>query len=204
MTNPNLEPCFNWRGRYEEDHTPWDLGGAHPGLVDWMRENPANGRAALVPGCGRGHDALALSQAGWRVDALDIVDLAGETLGDSYTQIGSRFLVTNALDFDPEGSLGQGAYDLVYEHTIFCAISHEQREIFGANLARCVKPGGLLLSLLFPTNKPSDEGGPPFRATPDELATALGESFELLEDEAWVPTSGGRRWAERRLVFLRR
>lgn len=204
MTKADLEPCFDWRGRYEEDHTPWDLGAAHPGLVDWMQRNPANGRSALVPGCGRGHDPLALALGGWRVDALDIIDLAGETLKGEFTRNGSRFLVTNVLDFDPGGKLGQGMYDLIYEHTIFCAISPQQRVLFGANMARCIKPGGLFLSLLFPTNKPAEEGGPPFRATPAELAGALGGSFELLEDEEWSPTSGGRRWREQRLVFRRR
>ena len=204
MTDSKLDPCFNWRGRYEEDHTPWDLGGAHPGLADWARDQPGAGRSALVPGCGRGHDPLFLSEQGWRVDALDLVDLAGERLKGAYTKNGSRFLVTNVLNFDPAGPEGQGTYDLIYEHTIFCAISHEQRPLFAKNMERCLKPGGIFLSLLFPTNKPTDEGGPPFRATPEELIDTLGSSFELLNDEPWSPTSGGRRWGERRLVFRRK
>jgi SAM-dependent methyltransferase len=200
----SFEPCFDWRGRYEEDHTPWDLGGTHPGLAQWMSLNPANGRSAMVPGCGRGHDALALALAGWRVDALDIVDLAGETLRGEFVQRDGRFLVTNVLDFDPEGERGRGRFDLVFEHTIFCAISPEQRAVFGVNMARCLKPGGLLLSLLFPTNKPAAEGGPPFRATPDELSAALGDDFELLGDEPHKPTSGGRKWAERSVLYRRK
>jgi len=204
VSKPDLEPCFNWRGRYEEDHTPWDLGGEHPGLAEWVRENPGAGRSALVPGCGRGHDPLMLSESGWRVDALDLVDLAGERLGGDFTKNGSRFLVTNVLDFDPHGPEGLGTYDLIFEHTIFCAISHDQRPLFARNMERCLKPGGVLISLLFPTNKPTEEGGPPFRATPAELTAELGDSFELLEDEPWTPTSGRRRWEERRLIFRRR
>ncbi|MDF1801197.1 MAG: methyltransferase domain-containing protein [Planctomycetota bacterium] len=196
-------PRFDWRTRYVEDHTPWDLGGPHPGLVAWLEGQGADlprGRA-FVPGCGKGHDALQLARHGYGVDAIDLVDLCGEHFVEQLEALGGSFHVDNVLTLDP-AAVG-GPWDLCYEHTIFCAIDPSQRPDFGAAMARCVKPGGHLVSFLFPTNKPLDAGGPPHRATPADLAEALGEAFELIEE---APTNAGelqRNWTERRVLFRR-
>jgi SAM-dependent methyltransferase len=67
-----------WQARYDTADTPWDLGEPAPALLEWLKMNPGQGRRALVPGCGRGHDALALAQAGWGVVAVDFAASAIE------------------------------------------------------------------------------------------------------------------------------
>jgi len=207
-TPEHLAPQFDWRARYAEDNTPWDLGGAHAGLVEWLSaggSDLARGKA-VVPGCGKGHDPLFLARAGFDVDAIDIVDLCAGHCGELLAEAGGRFQVANFLGFDASNvaSFG-GPWDLLYEHTIFCAISLEQRAAFGAAAAASVKSGGHLVSFLFPTNKPEEEGGPPFRATPEALCAALGDAFELLEDvESVTPGAERRNWKERRLLFRRK
>jgi SAM-dependent methyltransferase len=199
-------PRFDWRGRYAEDHTPWDLGGPHPELVEWLA-GPGAGlerERVLVPGCGKGHDALHLARAGSVVDALDIVDLVGAHFAEELARHGGSFHVDNVLSLDPgaDGAWG-GPWDLVYEHTIFCAIDLDQRADFGRAMARCVRPGGHLLSFLFPVDKPRSAGGPPFGATPADLLAVLGPDFELVEDVEVQPGTLERNWKERRVLCRR-
>ena len=78
----------DWAARYEEEHTPWDLGAPHPALAAELEKDLLGRRRcghdarAFVPGCGRGHDALALAKAGWVVTAMDMVRDLGRELGD--------------------------------------------------------------------------------------------------------------------------
>ena len=204
-----LSPRYDWRARYVEEHTPWDLGGHHPGLERWWAaEGQKLGiESALVPGCGRGHDVIFLARAGLRVGAVDVVDLAAEPFVEELTERGGEFHLKNFLEWesgrDP-AELG-GPYDLVFEHTIFCAIEPAQRPAFGRAAAACVRPGGYLFSLLFPNDKPAEDGGPPHRAEPEQLAAALGDAFELVHSNPSRALPRGRRqWRESRLLFRRR
>ena len=199
-------PRFDWAKRYAEDHTPWDLGGTHPGLLDWLTGAGAEVPRAtvLVPGCGKGHDAVHLARMGSAVDALDIVDLVAAHFAEELAAHGGSFHVSNVLTLDPAApDAWGGPWDLVYEHTIFCAIDLDQRAAFGAAMARCVRPGGHLVSFLFPVDKPRSEGGPPFAATPADLLAALGDAFELIEDVEVTAGVPDRNWAERRVLCRR-
>mgnify|MGYP002526737564 CR=1 FL=1 len=63
----------DWEALYQANDTFWDHGEASPGLVDYLAADPALPPGqALVPGCGRGHDARALAKAGWSVTGLDL------------------------------------------------------------------------------------------------------------------------------------
>ena len=63
----------DWEALYQANETFWDHGAASPGLVDYLVANPrVSPGQALVPGCGRGHDARALAKAGWSAAGLDI------------------------------------------------------------------------------------------------------------------------------------
>ena len=62
-----------WRGRYEEGRTRWDLGGPSEPVQALVRRHfPPRGRV-LIPGCGRGHEALFLAERGYAVTAVDYV-----------------------------------------------------------------------------------------------------------------------------------
>ncbi|XP_066367319.1 uncharacterized protein [Miscanthus floridulus] len=72
-----------WRRCWEEGVTPWDLGQPTPAVVDLVNSGTLpggdrDGRATtvLVPGCGAGHDVVALSGAGRFVVGLDISEAA--------------------------------------------------------------------------------------------------------------------------------
>ncbi len=190
---------FPWAERYAGGDTPWDQGRAHPELEARLAAGqlPPAPAAVLVPGCGRGHDALALAAAGYRVTALDLVGELGPTLSAALQPGGGRFVVGDALAF--EG----GPFDLVFEHTFFCALPRDCRPAWGRLMRRVTEPGSAVAVLVFPGDKPISEGGPPHRATPACLAEALGQDFELERDEATGHPLAHRNWLERWAVFRR-
>lgn len=199
-----MEPSHNhvdWAQRYQDEHTPWDRGRAHAELqarIDCGQLKPPHeGATCFVPGCGRGHDALALAQAGWKVTAMDIVDELAGDLCAGLAPLGGEFLVGDALR--PE----VGGYDLVWEHTFLCAIRPQDREVWAEMAAHCVKPGGLLAALVFPANKTPDLGGPPWGYNVEKLQGWLGERFELLESCGVDPELEPRNWDQMFGLFRR-
>lgn len=195
---------YDWERRYESRQTPWDLGEPHPELVARIaREErsitPRRERGrALVPGCGRAYDALALARYGWQVTAVDVVASLRDDVQRQLAPSGGRFLAMDALALKTTP-----AWDLLFDHTFFCALPPERREEYGRWTRRVVAVGGRLVALVFPIDRPIDLGGPPFPMTTADLARALGKRFRLREDEPVEHPGVGREWAERWAVFER-
>lgn len=207
---------MDWGERYRIEHTPWDLGRAHPTLEARIASGvlapryaetgskPAGERGdaspprALVPGCGRAHDALALARAGWRVTAADLVEHLRPIVEPQLAPLGGAFVSGDvlAMEFDEP-------YDLVWEHTFFCAIDPGQRADYGALMARAIAPGGRLAALLFPLDRPDERGGPPWRIDEALFEAALGDAFEREVLEPAVGRTGGREWLERLAIYRR-
>ena len=80
------EAARGWNDRYAEGSTGWDLGEAPPvvhrvsqDVVEARRsQDSATPPRVLVPGCGRGHDAIGWAQAGATATGLDFAPLALE------------------------------------------------------------------------------------------------------------------------------
>ena len=86
---------------------------------------------AAVPGCGRGHDARALAKAGWQVTGLDIAP--------SSVLMAQKLAADEALAIDfQQGDFLRDEppqpFDLLFEHTLFCAINPEHREAYVLSL----------------------------------------------------------------------
>ncbi|MEZ6014259.1 MAG: methyltransferase domain-containing protein [Planctomycetota bacterium] len=201
---------FGWAAHYAAADTPWDLGGPHPELSQRLSDGglapPSEGARALVPGVGRGHDALALLRRGWLVTAVDLVGELAESFGQELKRRGGRFVQGNALELElgAEGpnAIG-GPFDLVWDHTFFCALHPELRAAWGARARELVAVGGRYVSLVFPTGKPVADGGPPFGMSTAAVADALGEMFELVEDRPVARPVTKRTWPERIATFQR-
>jgi len=173
----------DWEALYRANDTFWDHGEASPGLVDYLAECPeAPLGQALVPGCGHGHDARALARAGWIVTGLDIAP--------SSVPLAERLAKAEALEIDHRigdflGDTPHQQYDLVFEHTLFCAIPPGRRGDYAKALRGWLKPGGCYLAVNYIITE--DNGKPPFSTTETELDQWFGGSFELLR--RWTPRS---------------
>ena len=173
----------DWEALYQANDTFWDHGEASPALVDYLAANSSLPLGqALVPGCGRGHDARALAQAGWAVTGLDLapssVPLAKRLADEERLPIDYR--IGDFLSDEPHQP-----FDLVFEHTLFCAIPPVRRDDYVQALRHWLKPGGLYLAVNYMITE--DNGEPPFSTTTSELDERFGEPFELLR--RWTPRS---------------
>ncbi len=189
----------DWESYYQADDLMWDHGEASPGLVDFLATDGADialGQA-LVPGCGRGHDARALAKAGWQVTGLDIapsaIPLARELAVAEKLEI--DFRLGNFLDDEPSQS-----FDLLFEHTLFCAINPGQRADYVRAAERRLRPGGTYLAVNYIIT--DDDGEPPFSTTDDELDERFLPGFELVR--RWVPRSYENRQGRELMNLWRR
>ena len=184
-----------WSSRYTGETTPWDLGRAHPELVKRLAVEltPIASARAFVPGCGRGHDALAIAKAGWTVTALDYAEQLRPELDARMSRGGGEAVIGDAFTY------AGGPFDLVFDHTFFCAIEPTRRREFGELLDRVTEPGARLASVVFPIGRPASDGGPPWGIETGDLSVALGVAWELVIDEPAINPSGrgwSARWAE--------
>lgn len=167
----------DWDRDYSTGYTPWDAGAPSPALLEVIHrgELPA-GAEVLVPGCGYGHDVRALAEAGCKVTGLDISDtaIAGARLANGAAGANYR---TGDL-FDPR-LVSEKHYDVIWEHTCFCAIMPSERDAYVDATYDLLKPGGLLLGVFFAFADEPDLEGPPFKTNIENIHRHFNQRFEL-------------------------
>lgn len=184
----------NWEERYQMDDTPWDQAEAAPGLIDWLKKATLKKDSRiLVPGCGRGHDASAWAKAGFETTGLDLSNQALSEARVLYEELPNLAFFPGDFFSD----VPEHPYDLVFEHTLYCAINPNRRDEYVDALVKWLKPGGHFLSIhfLFPLSAE----GPPFGASREEIIDRFKESFVLLED--WLPRKFAVRELEERMFL---
>jgi methyl halide transferase len=178
---PDLNEKY-WEDRYQANDMPWEKGEASPGLVDFLASHPELKRGTVcVPGCGTGHDVRAWARAGFDGFGYDISPSA-ILLAKERTSAASLTAQFARADFlkDPAPFL----FDWVFEHTLFCAIDPRDRDDYLRAVLRWLRPEGNYLAVNYLI---SDQDGPPFGTTRDELVARFSPHFDLLSD--WVPRS---------------
>lgn len=190
----------HWNSAYVSGETRWDLGAANPVLTEALTHEPllATPGRAFVPGGGRGHDAHALSEAGWDVVEIDVSAQAIDYLTAHYPAV--KGIAGDALD--PDFALAQlgEPVDLLWDHTFFCALSPAARPRVGELARAVVKPGGLVASCVFPIGR-LDAGGPPYRYQVEDM-TAVLDGFELVSQGPEVVRPGWD-WLQRLGIWRR-
>ncbi|CEL57817.1 putative thiol methyltransferase 2 OS=Arabidopsis thaliana GN=HOL3 PE=1 SV=1 [Rhizoctonia solani AG-1 IB] len=177
-----------WDAAWQEGVTPWDAGMPQPPLRQVFETSiwsdlgmPKSGRA-LVPGCGRGYDAIYLASQGYQVTGVDISATAvneAQKYLSSHPDANNIKVQYQVLDFFQSPSLTEEPFDLVYDYTFFCAIPLELRESWGRRVADIVKPGGHLIALMYPIDPDRRRNdGPPFPVDFNAYSTVLEESWD--------------------------
>lgn len=176
-----------WEGRYQAGRTAWDLGGPAVALEEWLERQPAPTGHAVVLGCGRGYDAVALAEAGFHVTAIDIAPSAVEEA----RAIAGRAKVTIEVvqaDLLALGPEFEDVAEVVFEHTFLCAIPPDRRSDYRQLVTRLLKPGGRLVGIFL--TEAEDPDGPPFSISAPELRSLLAP--ELVEEDL-MPLAPERR-----------
>lgn len=195
---PAPDPSF-WETSYQQQHTPWDLGGPTPVFQRLIAEQALPAGRLLIPGAGRGYDAIAFAKAGFLVTAVDVSASACAELRQAAEAAGVAIEVVEADFFTFEVD---APFDAVLEYTFFCAISPTLRPAYRKRMQELIQPGGLLFGLFFPLNK-EDEEGPPFRVSVAEVEGLFGDAFALERSELPADSIKPRAGNER-LMFWRR
>lgn len=145
-----------WQARYDEGRTGWDRGGPSPMLGIWLEAEILRPCRILIPGCGRGHEVVALAARGFDVTAVDFAEAAVHSLQTRLREKQLEAVVTQAdlLEFTPAEP-----FAAIYEQTCLCALHPSLWHAYEARLRQWLLPGGLLCALFMQTDKPE---GPPF------------------------------------------
>lgn len=178
MTKTDLSPDA-WNSRYQSGDTPWDLSGPTPEFKRLLDEGnlPPRGRV-LVPGGGRGYDAVLFAERKFEVDLVDFAPQALEAaLIEAARQKLTVFVYRQDFFALPELPYHACSYDIILEYTFFCAIDPALRPAYVKTAAALLKPGGLLVGLFFPLEM--DKPGPPFVVSEKEVRELFAADFEI-------------------------
>ena len=147
-----------------------------------------SGSTALVPGCGRAYDAIALAQHGFaKVVAVDISKAAcaaARALIAKSAPGVSSIEVVNANFFE---HATERLYDFIWDCTFLCALDPFVRKRWASKMRSLLSKGGILMTCIFPLSD-TRKGGPPYRLTVPIVSELLTEAgFEPIEIRASLP-----------------
>ncbi|KAJ7149035.1 Alpha/Beta hydrolase protein [Mycena crocata] len=177
-----------WDEAWNQNVTPWDAGEIQPPLREVTQSGeinfPASGRA-FVPGCGsdakiqsvtKGYDAIYIaSELGLETLAIDISPAAVKNASKTIPQgLNTRIEVHDFFSFTVPD-----------ERSFFVAIPPSRRQEWGSQINALIKPGGYLITLVYPLD-PETDAGPPWFVRPEHYLAPLREGWEKVVDR--IPT----------------
>jgi SAM-dependent methyltransferase len=181
-----------WENRYQTKDMPWEKGAPSPGLVDFLATSPDLKRGTVcIPGCGSGHDVREFARAGFDAFGFDLAPSAIASAEEKTNAAGltAKYALADFLHDPPPQK-----FDLVFEHTLFCAIQPAERDEYVQAVLRWLKPGGNYLAVNYFIIEGDD--GPPWRTSRAEQLERFAPHFDLVTD--WLPRSypnrEGREW----------
>ncbi len=192
-----------WSAIYRSGHLRWDLGAEHPLLDELLPPLKFTRSRVLVLGCGLGHDAAWWEKRGHIVTA---VDFSAEAIAKAKLNYGeSANLKWHTLDAFQLPANWSSSFDIIFEHTMYCAVSPQRRAELCKQWWRLLSPRGRVLGFIPTMDKPV---GPPYGATEWELRRRLLEPSRLSKRALFRPliwkrlrNSQGRRFG-REMFFV--
>jgi methyl halide transferase len=173
MVTP-IDSSSYWDEKYKRSETPWDLNSPTPLFMEILKNLPRG--KMLIPGCGKGFDAIAASNEGFEVTAVDFAPSAIQA-AEAMAEKQNANVKFAAADFFHLEEEYFNSYDYVYDYTSYCAINPTRRKEYAEIISRCLKPGGKLIALLFPVD--GREGGPPFNVDVIEFYKLFSSFLKL-------------------------
>jgi len=176
--NPNPETINEsfWTHIYNTEDPGWDLKVPHPALESTMNQ-------------------IKLSKCRHIVTGVDFSPEAIKQANQKYSHVQNlNFVQKDIFDVTSE-ELGQ--FDLIYEHTLYCAISPDRRNQLLKKWTSMLSDTGQLLGIFFTMDK---RMGPPFGGSEWEIKQRLKKDFRFLY---WTRSkkSPGRRLGKELIIF---
>jgi SAM-dependent methyltransferase len=188
-----------WTGIYETEETPkFDLGQPASGLTGALPQLKLNKLRVAVPGCGKGHDAAHFAEQGHIVTAFDV---SASGLAEAKKRYGHlktlSFVQADVFDL-PAAYREQ--FDLVFEHTLYCAVTPSRRTELMKVWKRMLCEEGHVLGSFFAMDK---RKGPPYGGSEWELRKRFEHDFDFLYWTRWK-TSLARRLGKEVLIYMKK
>jgi SAM-dependent methyltransferase len=172
---------------------PWFRGEPCAELAAWARDNPGEGKRALVVGCGMGDDAELLAESGYDTDAFDVSPSAIKAVLNRFPDTRVAYRTADLLDPPAEW---RHAFDLVVEILTVQSLPKDVRATAIASVSDFVAPGGLAL-----VSAVAEEAidltawaGPPWPLNRAEAESFARDGVTLTSLDRI--RDGGRWWAE--------
>lgn len=191
-TNKDVNKSDYWTNIYHEEQNPgWNLGEPAEALKDMLPRLKLPKSRVLVLGCGEGHDAALFAQAGHVVTGVDFSKEAVERAQKNYGHIpGLKFVEQDAFKLDASY---QNSFDIVFEHTCYCAIEPSRRKDLVKVWKSVLHDQGQLMGVFFTMYK---KLGPPYGGSEWELRQRLKDSFQFVFWGRWQKSLPKRQGKE--------
>ncbi|CAA7396606.1 unnamed protein product [Spirodela intermedia] len=188
-----------WERCWEEGLTPWDLGKPTPLIAHLVQTGDLPLGRALVPGCGSGHDVVAMAGPERHVVGVDISVSAIQKACEMTSALPNKehftFLAEDFFAWQPTE-----LFDLIFDYTFFCAIDPSMRSAWADRIGDLLKPDGELITLMYPMDE--FDGGPPYAVSVsdyEEVLHSLGfKAISVVDNELAIAPRKGRekvgRW----------
>ncbi|NUM47535.1 MAG: methyltransferase domain-containing protein [Anaerolineales bacterium] len=188
----------HWENAYQTNQAIWDLRGPTPTFQRLAAGGQFPPGRMLVPGAGKGHDARLFARHGFTVTAVDFASGAIEEMR-RLTDPEAPLDILQADFFALPIEL-DGIFDYVLEYVTYCAIDPARRADYADMVQKLLKPGGLLIGLIFPLG--DFKGGPPYAVSPEQLIADLTpRGFQLLQREFPADSIRPRKGREELLIL---
>ena len=175
-----------WERLYQTGRDYWSLGKPTPPLINFFKHPscPKKGRV-LVPGSGRGYDAVEWANRGYETLAVDFAQTAFESLSEFAEKIPElSILKLDLFDLSPKST---EIFDIIYEYTCFSSIHPGRRDEYFEIWHKMLKPDGVVIALFYPLISDTNLEGPPHPTSEGELSARLDGVFDVVEK---IPPQG--------------
>lgn len=179
-----------WTNIYQTETPGWEMNSPNPALVDVLPQIRLPRSRVLILGCGSGHDAAHFAEQGHLVTAVDFSPEALERAKAQHKNSNISWLQADAFEL-PEKLHGQ--FDVIFEHTFYCAIDPDRRNDLVKAWRKYLAPKGHLLGIFFVMDKLL---GPPWGGSEWELRQRFKGKFQLLYWTRWRKSAPGRQSKE--------
>lgn len=172
-----VEKTSFWDQKYQSAQKPgWELNTHHPSLPHIVSNLKLSKSRILVLGCGSGNDAAYFASLGHIVTAVDFSKSAIDAAKQKYGHLANITWIQGDI-FDPHLPVSNGNFDIIFEHTCFCAVSPERRNDLVTIWSNKLHDQGHLLGIFFVMWKTDH---PPFGATEWEIKKRTQKQFTPL------------------------
>jgi SAM-dependent methyltransferase len=176
IKNEDVKKTSFWNQAYQNESAPgWDLDQPAEAFKDMLPRLKFPKSRILVLGCGVGHDAALFAEVGHVVTAIDFSNEAIDQAKKKYGHIHN--LTFECMDVFNLPQSWNFSFDVIIEHTLFCALSIEQRTDLLKVWKRLLHEEGQLMSVFYTMFK---RYGPPYGVTELEIRSLLMPHFQFL------------------------